>query len=368
MVHSSPRDVIVVGAGFSLYAGLPLQKDFTAAILSRRGLARGGPSRRIVDHLTKFVRHAFGLPKRAPASRWPELEDLFTNIDLAANTGHNLGADYLPSDLRTVRRALIARIIRMLRQRYRRARKRRDKSWKKLEYLYSQIDLDHWAFICMSWDSVVEERIARTIRNLGIDYGCDSLWARFPRKVGTVETPPPKFSVGIPVIKIHGSTNWLYCDNCRTLFSFPPRETIRIARQLLGKSDWRRIIRGDRRTHRQWKCNQCDGGTLGTRLATFSYQKALEFPMFQKSWASAADLLHAAKRWVFIGYSLPPADYEFKHLLKRVQLSRQLPPEIIVITGGKGASKTASAYEHFFGKVTMFPRGISKRAVSYLAR
>jgi hypothetical protein len=44
--------------------------------------------------------------------------------------------------------------------------------------------------------------------------------------------------------------------------------------------------------------------------------------MFERSWLSAERLLRQAKKWVFIGYSLPAADYEFKHLLKRVQLSR----------------------------------------------
>ena len=55
--------------------------------------------------------------------------------------------------------------------------------------------------------------------------------------------------------------------------------------------------------------------------------------MFEKSWSSAERLLRNAEKWVFIGYSLPAADYEFKHLLKRVQLFRT-PPEFVVITGG----------------------------------
>src|SRR5262249_52566192 len=89
-----------------------------------------------------------------------------------------------------------------------------------------------------------------------------------------------------------------------------------------------------------------------SRIATFSYRKALDFPMFQKSWFAAEDLLRNAKKWVFIGYSLPAADYEFKYLLKRVQLSRKDHPEIMVVSGGnaKGVRLAYNHYRRFFGR------------------
>jgi hypothetical protein len=88
---------------------------------------------------------------------------------------------------------------------------------------------------------------------------------------------------------------------------------------------------------------------LSTRIATFSYRKALNFPMFHQSWNNAEQILTTAKRWVFIGYSLPAADYEFKYLLKRIELARPKPPDVIVVTGGDGASTTRMNYRHFFG-------------------
>jgi len=73
---------------------------------------------------------------------------------------------------------------------------------------------------------------------------------------------------------------------------------------------------------------------------------------------------------VFIGYSLPSADYEFKHLLKRVQLSRNERPEFVVITGGSD-SDTEYAYQNyqrFFGRdikkdENFIRNGLSERAV-----
>jgi hypothetical protein len=76
---------------------------------------------------------------------------------------------------------------------------------------------------------------------------------------------------------------------------------------------------------------KCTTVPLTTRIATFSFLKALDFPMFERSWQSAERLLRNADKCVFIGHSLPSADYEFKHLLKRVQLSRGEPPEFVVI-------------------------------------
>ena len=50
--------------------------------------------------------------------------------------------------------------------------------------------------------------------------------------------------------------------------------------------------------------------------------------MYDQSWQTAERLLREAKNWIFIGYSLPAADYEFKLLLKRVQLSRKAKPNL----------------------------------------
>jgi hypothetical protein len=52
----------------------------------------------------------------------------------------------------------------------------------------------------------------------------------------------------------------------------------------------------------------CTDVPLTMRIATFSFLKALDFPMFEKSWLSAERLLRQAKKWNLIGYSLPAAD------------------------------------------------------------
>lgn len=113
----SRTHVYIVGAGFSKYAGLPLQSDFTEALLEPRS-DESHPMQPLVEHLGRFIHDTFDHGETAKAKFWPSLEDVFTNIDLAANTGHHLGPHNAPSDLRTTRRVLLARMIQMLHERY----------------------------------------------------------------------------------------------------------------------------------------------------------------------------------------------------------------------------------------------------------
>jgi len=370
MKRTGIRRVFIVGAGFSHYAGLPLQSQFTAALLEAVHFRRSAPSRQIVEYLNDFIREVFGVQGTPHARKWPELEDIFTCIDLSANMGHHLGAEYSPTTLRTVRRALIVRIIRMLHQRYRLAKKRHDPDWETLETFFRRVDLSSSGFISMNWDTVIEQGIAMLPGALGIDYCCDAISASFPKRGDRRKRilldgrTPAKV---IPVIKMHGSTNWLYCDNCSSLFSFPADDTIKIAEQLLGRQDWRRIAPSSGNSPIRWRCHNCPDVPLGTRLATFSYLKALDFPMFQKSWFSAAKLLRDAKMWIFVGYSLPAADYEFKHLLKRVHLSRDRAPKLVLLTGGWKARMTIGNYKRFFGSIKVFDKGMTNHFIAQVS-
>ncbi|HZQ20312.1 MAG TPA: hypothetical protein VFA90_16490 [Terriglobales bacterium] len=364
------NSVFVVGAGFSLYAGMPLQRDFTDALLSGRGSASGN-SGKIVQHLRTFVNRAFDHKTSAGAKFWPELEDIFTCIDLSANTGHNLGSEFSASELRTIRRGLIYRIITMLRERYRQAGDRKDADWQVLLNFFQRLNPAIVGFVATNWDTVVEDMLAEAhgIRHFG--YGCDAICGSL-RSAQKEIKETTAIGAKVPIIKMHGSVNWLYCDNCRRLFWMPPDETYKVAGQLLSSEDWKRIDPSSHHKIDRWHCGRCGADSLGTRFATFSYRKALDFPMFQKSWFSAERLLRTAKNWIFIGYSLPAADYEFKYLLKRVQLSRRDPPAFAVVSGGDLSDRAYQHYQRFFGRrikknENFFGNGLDTSAVKYLS-
>ncbi len=353
-----------------MYAGLPLQSDFTEALLLSRD-DTSHPMHPLMTHLGRFIHDAFDHSESAKAKHWPNLEDLFTNIDLAANTGHHLGPRHAPSNLRMTRRVLLARMMHMLNERYIEAESNKADNWKKLDRFFKDLDIDHSAFISINWDTVIERRLAERRKIRSFDYRCEAMAARFASK-GNLILPRPSVKAlkTVPVIKIHGSVNWLYCDNCRQLYWFAPDEAVRVAMQLITPQEAQKLKLQEADDCAKWLCLNCRTVPLTTRIATFSFLKSLDFPMFERSWLSAERLLRSADKWVFIGYSLPAADYEFKHLLKRVQLSRREAPEFAVITGGSEADwdYTYMNYQRFFGRgikkdENFFPDGLSERAI-----
>ena len=183
MANLNVDTAFIVGAGFSHHAGLPLTSKFTEAILEARGFD-GGPSRMMVEFLSRFIRDAFDHSTQAAAKFWPDLEDLFTCVDMSANSGHHLGGSFAPADLRTVRRAMLCRIIRMLDQKYQSGRKKKGGDWKKLDDFFWQIGSRNIGFISMNWDTVIERKLSNTREDLILDYCCDAVPASIPDSPG----------------------------------------------------------------------------------------------------------------------------------------------------------------------------------------
>lgn len=362
-------NLLILGAGFSRNAGLPLASEFTRELLNLRGLKLDGPSARQVAYIRAFVDSVFGEGASRNHDEWPELEDIFTLVDLSANTGHHLGPSHSASDLRIVRRSIIVRMIRMLAKAYARGRDKHDADWMTLEGFFKQFDATTSAVLSMNWDTVFEQGIARTQKIDKIEYGCGAAPVRFER--GKLKR---RKLVGetLTVLKPHGSVNWLYCDACRDMFWVAPEQTERVAQTLFRAKDWNAIGAAGLAppTTLEPACPRCGAKSIGTRFATFSYRKALDFPMHAASWRTAEELLKGARDWIFIGYSMPSADFEFKHLLKRVQLSERVRPKITVITGGRDAAATVARFTKFFGDVTgertFFEHGMDPEALKHL--
>jgi hypothetical protein len=365
-----PGNLLIVGAGFSWNAGLPLASEFTRELLNLGGLRLEGPSARQVSFIRGFVDQVFGEGAPRKPSEWPELEDIFTLVDLSANTGHHLGISHSASDLRLVRRSIIVRMIRMLSQAYSRRQAKPDAKWRMLERLFEKLDLETTAVLSMNWDTVLESGLARTQTIGGINYGCHATPYRF--KSGELVSRNIKRGT-LRLIKPHGSVNWLYCDACRETIWVPPSQTEQIAQTLFQKKDWD-AVPGSRKFKTAKVltplCPHCRAKSLGTRFATFSYRKALDFPMHAASWRTAEEYLKSSYDWVFIGYSMPAADFDFKHLLKRVQLTEGTRPKITVITGGGDADATIARFTKFFGDVKgqrfFFKNGLDGSAIEHL--
>jgi len=213
-----------VGAGFSYNAGLPLAAEFTRDLLDVTKVKKGGPSATLVECMRSFVDQVFGDGSKLAPEEWPRLEDLFTTIDLAANTGHYLGPEYSASDLRTMRRTLIVRLIRMLSISFNNKKRKPDKAREYMTEFFSNVPTNRVAFLSMNWDCVIEAMLDEKQSVREVDYGCSAIAAVF--KSGTVQLKPgPKPKKSVQVLKPHGSVNWMYCDACSRLYWFPASST-----------------------------------------------------------------------------------------------------------------------------------------------
>lgn len=376
-VEFDPGVLLIVGAGFSKTAGLPLASDFTEHLLDTASLKTDGPSVRQVEFLRKFVDDTFNGGETTPSNQWPELEDIFTLVDLSANTGHHLGTSYSAAKLRLVRRAMIVRIVRMLQQDYNRYLRSRSAESKLLNTLFDELNADNTAVLSMNWDMVIERGVALRQRIDRIDYGCNASDAVFSKGEVSLRPAAPPGAKTLRLLKPHGSINWLYCDACRELFWVKPDQTEGVARTLFQARDWNAMPNLDPAMEipksYEPHCPHCTAQALGTRIATFSFRKALDFPMHAATWRTAESHLKDAPRWVFFGYSMPAADFEFKHLLKRIQLTERIKPKITVITGGgtRAAEDTLVRYRKFFGNDAIertFTGGLNQEVIDYLRK
>jgi NAD-dependent SIR2 family protein deacetylase len=332
---------LILGSGFSKEASLPTTAEIPAKFLSvpKNAILPKNIEERISEILLSFWGQTFNYED---SGNLPSLENHFTLIDLAANSGHHLGS-YSPKMLRAIRRMSIHRVFSILAE--------NDRLNSQLQFMFKEIrkNFDDVSIITLNWDLVAETHL----RMLGLDFCYPIETYRFLQNGGAEPWPRN----GIPIMKMHGSINWIYCDCCRRIYAgktnlltlhrasfleredfnlfFKPAAIAKMFREISAKTEKR-------------KCPNCEAQTAG-RVATFSYRKAFSIAQFQSVWEKAYSQLNKADIWLIVGYSLPEADFEFLHLLKSAQLARNFLsfPELEVVA--KGDSKTVARYKSFFG-------------------
>ncbi len=353
--------VLILGAGFSKCADLPIQSEFSSLLLSDEFSSGLDPA--ITRVLTEFLKDIFGW---CSGATFPSLEDVFTCIDLSAAAGHHLGIKYTPKALRAIRRMAIHRIFSVL-----------DRQFQYSPDISSVLSSElqgPCSFVVLNWDIVLEKHLQRLDPAIKVDYCCDSTdWNK--GNGPNVSGGAGEHTKALEVCKLHGSSNWVYCENCKTLFYDLNQKLSLRTKVGLIKADFRLFDEtfkgkvfeqslGIDASERQ--CRHCNN-MVSSHIATFSYRKSFRTHAYPSIWHRAEDLLAMAGRWVFVGYSLPKADFELKHLLKSAQLRfAHLRPraELILDVVVKGDA-ARSDYEAFFGsdRFRYFDGGLEQYAL-----
>lgn len=130
--------------------------------------------------------------------------------------------------------------------------------------------------------------------------------------------------------KLHGSTNWLRCPLCESVFINPDGPIASLAK---SAKVWRGNV-----------CN-CSDTKLDALIVSPSFVRTMRDPSLFAVWKNALDLLRASDHWVIIGYGFPDEDVGVRALFTRAFGSQNHRRRVSVIQFDDSAKQN---YESFF--------------------
>lgn len=343
------KTVYILGAGFSIDAGAPLQSSIVEDIfklnLENKNLFEEGQIKEFKDFLIETLYIQEELHSKIP------LEDIFTPLDrcLADNISfRNLNVDdvkkkreliyhligiTLKHKLDNVNKEYVDIFAKHL---FELCKHRKDRNYQ---------DVDNVSVISTNWDILLDNSIKKIISNSGenavVDYCC--YISSHNKHDDTVKPGLEILGQGgfnIKLLKLHGSYNWLQCPRCLRVY----------------------VEFNDKIAVNQYKnkdtCRHCDKNfkkqtshILTSNLIMPTFLKDFSNPQYKLIWQNAGVELAEATKIVFIGYSLPQADFEMRQLLSRMTRENA---EIEVVTKGlkdkQSTKDLIERYKVFFGK------------------
>jgi NAD-dependent SIR2 family protein deacetylase len=336
------KTVYILGAGFSRCAGAPSQERILREIFSlerRDGFDfYWGEFERHRSELETFVQEIFE-PVNVDARGEISLEDLFTFIDKAILERADFNSRP-EEDLRKIRAALEFSIIYMFDQKLR----NRPQFYDDLANVFvnkrvkAGQSADPFGFISLNWDIVLDNAIGEVCqsfsgdnrnRKVGIDYCCYAT----DRSTGLGSMMwKPSGGFNIKIQKLHGSFNWLICRRCGRLIYEVGRKATLLT--FINKTP----------------CDYCRStSSLGSLFVTPTLLKDLNNTHLRMVWHNAGLDLMEAERVVFVGYSLPLADFELRYLLKK-SIRRDTRIEVVLKQSAADYEKVRKNYDTFFGR------------------
>lgn len=215
----------------------------------------------------------------------------------------------------------------------------------------TNIDKDKFSFINLNWDLLFDNSLYRQAQiynndntpKVSLDY-CFYTDAFRNNKSHNYPhiTLKARGIKNIKLLKPHGSFNWLVCKNCGKVFvDFSNDNKIAVLEHIMNEN----------------YCDKCGKAALISVIQTPTLVKDFDN-------VHLADILHniqieliEANKIVFVGYSLPLADFDFRYILKRcIRPSEEVIVETVLCESAKDFNDTYSRYKKFFGS-QLIPTG-----------
>lgn len=369
------KTVYVLGAGFSKEAKAPSQEEIVSKIfeMNKNGLSFFEPKK--FNKFKSFLSDTLHIPSNLQETI--PLEDIFTPLDrcLLDNISfRNLDVEGI-REMRGILYELIGRTLEKLltpsdktyidvfaRHIVAASSKRQGGNYKRE---------DPVSVITTNWDILLDNSIYSEIQKRGelavVDYCC--YISSYDKEDHSIKPGLEILGQGgynAKLLKLHGSLNWLQCPRCHRLYvKFNEK-----------------IAMNPFRDEEKPKCRHCednfgnhDSHSLVSNIIMPTFLKDLTNPQYKIIWQNAGVELAEAKKIVFIGYSLPQADFEMRQLLSRMVDERT---EIEVVDFRKKKDKEGkeilkdenyealiNRYRQFFGKeVKSFDNGAADYVLS----
>jgi hypothetical protein len=370
------KTVYILGAGFSSPAGGPAQDAILGEIWNLSNIPEIAPHK---HRLQQFLQEVLNVDATKVS-----LEDIYTPVDRCLADGialRGMGEGQL-QELRDSLGYLIAQAIKARFDRASttasgyvkefarhlvalaavRAEKARDATNASEAKKY-----DPFSVISLNWDILLDNAVnaaltAKDVRADGsvmtgdyepfgvVDYCCYiSSLSIHESRIRTGLWSLGCRGYNIKLLKIHGSMNWLQCPNCQQLF--------------VGFDE--KVIIPNFSTPKPCRHCQKQGNASHLRgsLVMPTFLKDLTNFQIKLIWQNAAVEIMEARKLIFIGYSLPHADFEFRQLLSRMA-HKEAKIEVVLwedpLNPANRYKEERERYERFFSKhiLSFEPKGV----------
>jgi len=317
-VQQNVQTAYFLGAGASRadFPEIPLMDELLDEIL-RNGSAP--------EVLLDFLSDLFGpkcLRRTADAPVRPRMDDVFTVIDTSLSGRSPAAGGRSREKLKEVRRHLIASIGRSI-------ARNTGAGWGRIATQFARALPDRISCIISTNYDVVMDNALMERKPGNVNYGVpirEAVYRSEGRPQGRFDEihhfkPLPESQEiirtgNIPLLKLNGSLNWLYCPRCEELDI-----TLQQGRGALSILDELELGR----------CSS-EGCTspYQTLLVGPSLEQRYEHRVLSDIWRRAERALEKAARLAIIGYSMPDADYLVRAMLARTFAHRS--KDVMVVT------------------------------------
>ncbi|KPA06474.1 hypothetical protein [Pantoea agglomerans] len=345
------KTVYILGAGFSVDAGAPTQQSIISKAFDLNEQDESNFDKCKFEIFRDFIVDQLNVEFDNAGK--VDLEDIFTPLDRCINENSQYRGVSVKSlaDVREATFYVVGKTIQLLLNKTTNnkdyidlfAKSLISHSRRKKGNNYPQVD--PVSVISTNWDILLDNSVYHEIlkskEDAVVDYCC--YISSLTKEDKTVKPGLEVLGRGgynVKILKVHGSLNWLQCPRCMRLYvSFPNKEAIYNFQQPSS-------------------CRHCDHNfpeeignhNLYSNLIMPTFIKDLTNPQYKIVWQNAGVEISEADKLVFIGYSLPSADFDMRQLLSRMTRKSAEIEVVDKCNDPEDISNKEAHWRKFFGK------------------